>query len=166
MKHVLIAIVLSCTLLILGACGDGSSTHANTTATLKVSLTGNTGGKAIGGADFTVTLPANVTPATVSGTVATGVVTQSGTFAGSTIAPTVTYTPATATVPGKLRVVLASSAPAGVTTVGEAATITLHLANGAAPTTTDFSVSNANVIDTLLTPIAGMSAIVAGVTLQ
>jgi len=107
-----------------------------------------------------------VTPATVNGAVAANVVTPSGTFAGSTIAPIVTYTPATSGALGSLQIVEANSVPAGITTVGEIATITLQLANGAAPSAADFTVSSVSVFDTFAAPIAGFSASVAGVTLQ
>jgi uncharacterized repeat protein (TIGR02543 family) len=139
-----------------------------TTATLKINLNGDLGGKAIAGAGFTLTLPANVTPTMVNGAVATSVVTPSGTFAGSTIAPVVTYIPAAGTTPGTVQMVISSSVPAGVTTVGEVATVTLQLANGAAPVAANFILNSVpvTVIDTLGAPVAGMTASVAGVTLQ
>jgi uncharacterized repeat protein (TIGR02543 family) len=130
-----------------------------TTATLGINLTGDLGGKAISGAEFTLTLPANVTPATVSGAVAAGVVTPSGTFTGSSIAPIVTYVPAAGAVPGTLHVIVTNDVLAGVTTVGEVATITLQLVNGAAPVVTDFALNSVPVIviDTDGNPIAGMT---------
>lgn len=138
-----------------------------TTATLKINLTGDPAGKAISGAEFTLTLPANVSPATVNGAVASSVVTPSGTFAGSSIAPIVTYIPAAGAVPGTLHVVVTNDVLAGVTTAGEVATITLQLANGAAPLVTDFALNSVIVIDTLYSPIAGMTtASVVGVALQ
>jgi hypothetical protein len=70
-------------------------------------------------------------------------------------------------LPGTLKVTLASSTPAGVAQVGEVATITLQLANGAAPSAASFVVSAASVIDAALyAPITGMNVVVAGVTLQ
>ena len=137
-----------------------------TTATLKINLSGDLAGKAISGAEFTLILPANVTPATASGVVATGVVTLSGTFAGSSIAPVVTYVPAAGAVPGTLHVIVTNDVLAGVTTADEVATITLQLANGVAPVVADFALNSVIVIDTLYNPIAGMTASVAGVTLQ
>jgi hypothetical protein len=173
MKHILLGILLSFSLLILAACGGGGGSDVvllptvKTSATVKVSLSGTLGTDAIAGAAFTLTLPANVTPAlTTGGTVATTVVTPSGTFAGSTIAPIVTYTPAAGATPGTLQVVAANSVPAGVTTVGEIVTIVLQLANGATPAATDFPVSNVSVTNTLGALIAGMSASVSGVILQ
>ena len=170
MKQILLGIMLSITLLIFAACGGGGDSvapPAKTSATFKITLSGSLGSSAISGAGFTVTLPANVTPATTSGTtVAANVVTLSGIFSGSTIAPVVTYTPAAVATPGSLQVTAASSAPAGAATVGDIVTITLQLANGAAPATADFPLSSVSVIDTLGAPIAGISAAVSGLALQ
>lgn len=165
-KQILLGMLFSLTLLILAACGDGGTSNtASTTATLKINLSGDLVGKAIAGAGFTLTLPANVTPPPAS---VNGVVTPSGTFAGSTIAPIVTYTPAAGTTPGSVQILVLSSIPAGVTTVGEVATVTLQLANGAAPVAANFALNSVpvTVIDTLGAPVAGMTASVAGVTLQ
>lgn len=172
MKQILLGIILSFSLLTLAACGGGGGSDVvllptvKTSATVKVSLSGTLGADAIAGAAFTLTLPANVTPAMTGGIVAISVVTPSGTFAGSTIAPIVTYTPTVGVTPGTLQIVAANSFPAGVTTVGEIVTIVLQLANGATPAATDFPVSNVSVTNTLGDPIAGMSASVTGVILQ
>jgi uncharacterized repeat protein (TIGR02543 family) len=142
-------------------------TQAKTAATLTINLTGSLPvSTAISGAAFTLTLPVNVTPAMVNGAIATGVVSVSGTFAGSTLSPQVVYTAATSSA-GTLNITLANSIQAGVTQVGEVATITLQLANGAAPTAGSFGLSAVSVIDaTLYAPITGMNAVIAGVTLQ
>jgi hypothetical protein len=157
-------------LILLTACGGGSdnSTTTTTKATLKINLNGDPGGKAIIGAGFTLTLPTNVTPEMVNGVVAASVVTPSGAFAGSTIAPIVTYIPATGTTPGAVQIVLSSSAPAGVTTVGEVATVTLHLSGGVAPVAANFSLNSVpvTVIDTFGNTVAGMTASVVGVVLH
>lgn len=172
MKRFLFGMIFILTLPILAACGGASTSNtaavAYTKATLKINLSGNLGGKAIVGAGFILTLPAGVTPATVNDVVASSVVTPSGIFEGSSIAPIVTYNPAAAATPGTLQIVVPSSALAGVTTVGEMASITLQLSNGAAPTAADFALNSAavNVIDTLGNSVAGMMASVAGVTLQ
>lgn len=169
-KYTLFGIVFALTLLILAACGsgDGAGSIVYKTATLKINLNGDLAGKAIAGAEFTLTLPDNVTPATVNGAVATGVVTPSGTFAGSSITPVVTYIPAAGITPGTVQIVVSNSAAAGVTVAGEVATVTLQLTNGAAPTAANFTLNNSpvTVIDTLGNPVAGMTATVAGVTLQ
>ena len=70
--------------------------------------------------------------------------------------------------PGTVHIVVTNSVLAGVSTLGEVATITLQLANGATPTTANFSLNSVPVIvvDTLYNPVAGMTASVAGVTLQ
>ena len=141
---------------------------AKTTAILAVNMTGALpASKTISGADFTITLPANVTPATTNGVIATGVVTLTGTFAGSTLSPQVVYTAATASTPGTMKVILASSAAAGLSQVGEMATINLQLANGAVPTASSFVVSGDSIIDaTLYVPITGMNVVVTSVALQ
>jgi hypothetical protein len=139
-----------------------------TKATIKINLTGTLPASiAISGVGFTLTLPADVTPATTNGVVATGVVSNSGIFTGSTLSPQTVYTVAAASSPGTLKVTLASSVTAGITQTGEVATITLQLVNGAAPTAASFGISGVSVIDAALYgTISGMGASVAGVTLQ
>ena len=170
MKNILLHLALTLALLTISACGGGDgggggviTPVAKTTAYLTVSLNGTLpASTSIAGAAFTLTLPAGVTPATTNGEVSSGVVKPSGTFAGGTQTPPV-YTAAS----GTLQVALANSIPAGVTQVGEVATITLQLANGATPTAGSFGVSGVNVIDaTLYAPIAGMNVIVSNITLQ
>lgn len=173
MKSILIYITMILTLLSLAACGGGGggSTVApeppKTTASLTINLTGTLpANTTIAGTDFTLTLPANVAPTLTNGSVATGVVSLSGTFAGGTQTPPV-YTPATTSTPATLKVVLANPVNAGVTLVGEIATITLQLANGATPTINSFGVNAVSVIDaTLYNTISGMGASVTNVTLQ
>ncbi len=145
-KHCSLGIVFFLALLMLAACGSGGGAGTvYTSVTLKVNLSGDLGGKAISGAGFTLTLPSNTAPATVNGVVAAGVVKPSGTFADSTITPVATYTPASGTIPGKLVIIIANSIPAGVTTVGEVATVTLQLTNGAALSAVNFVLDNVSV---------------------
>lgn len=166
-KHIFYPIIFSLLLLVIAGCGGGGSNESPDTsytkATVKINLNGDLAGKAISGAEFTMTLPANVTPASVN-----GYVTPSGTFAGSTIAPLVTYIPAVGTTPGTVHIVVSNSVEAGVTTAGEVATVVLKLANGTAPTPPSFVLDSVpvKVIDTLGNSIPGMTASVAGVTLQ
>lgn len=143
-------------------------TVVKTYATVTINLIGTLpANSTISGATFTITLPANVTPAISNGLVATGVVSNTGTFAGSTLSSQVVYTAATASASATLRVILTASSPAGVTQVGEVATITLQLANNVVPTASNFGVSSVSVIDaTLYGTINGMSASVASVALQ
>lgn len=172
-KYIQLGFVVIFTSLILTACGGGSNNgggvgQAHTKATLKITLDGDLGNNIIAGIGFTLTLPADVTPAMVNGAVATNVVTPSGTFANTTIAPIVIYTPASGTTSGTVQTIIPSSINPGVTTVGEVATITLQLANGVAPVAANFSLNSvpANVIDTFGNTLAGMSASVSKVTLQ
>jgi hypothetical protein len=173
MKNMRIYIALALTLMTLAACGGGEGAGtsnppiAKTTASLTINLTGNLPpSTAIAGTDFTLTLPANVTPALTNGEVASGVVSLSGTFAGGIQTPPV-FTPATAITPGTLKVILANPVNTGVIQVGEVATITLQLVNGTAPTTGSFGVNAVSVIDaTFYNTISGMGASVASVTLQ
>lgn len=175
MKNILIYLALTLTLLILAACGGGGGggntqspqPPAKTTASITIDLTGTLpASTAISGTVFTLILPENVTPKISSGTVDSGVVSLSGTFAGGTQAPT-HYTAATASAPGTLKVTLANPIPTGVTQVGEIAKITLQLANGAAPAAASFGVSSVSVIDAgVYGTISGMGANVANVTLQ
>lgn len=180
MKNILIYLAMALTLQILVSCGGGSGNSdtgnsnqnppitAKTTAKLAITNTGSLpASTAISGAEFTIILPAGVTPALANGIVESGIVTVSGTFAGSTLAPQVTYTPASTNIPGTLRVILANSATAGIAQVGEMATITLLLANGATPTATSFGVTSANVYDaSVYGAISGMGVSVVNVTLQ
>lgn len=155
----------------LTACGGsgGNTTplsqqviKSTATATLKVSLIGTLPATdAISGADFTINLPANVTPKNTNGSVDPGVVEPSGTFAGSTVQ--VVYSAAAST----LRVFLPSSVPTGLTQVGEAATITLLLANNSAPSASSFSIASASVLDVAtVTSINGIGVAISSVTLQ
>lgn len=173
MRNILIYIAVVLTLLSLSACGGGGGGNtvappsAKTTAALTINLTGTLpANTTIAGTDFTLTLPANVTPELANGSVATSVVSLSGTFAGGTQTPPV-YTPATTNAPGTLKVVLANPVNTGVNQVGEIATITLQLTNGATPTASSFGVNAVSVIDaTLYNTINSMGVSVTNVTLE
>lgn len=170
MKNKLIYLALTLTLLTLAACGGGGSSNGSNpaNAVLKISLTGSLPQySAISGATFTITLPENVTPALTNGIVASDVASNSVTFAGSSISPQVVYTAATVNAHGTLKVILTSSISTGLTQVGEAATITLQLANGAVPSAGSFILSDVSVYDAAVYgAINGMGVTVSGVTLQ
>jgi hypothetical protein len=155
----------------LASCGvsETNTTTPNqqatkSTATIKLSLTGKLPAtSAISGAEFTLILPANVTPKYTNGNVDSGVVVPSGTFAGSTLSPQVIYSTAAST----LKVILPSSTPAGVTQVGEVATITLLLDNNTLPSTSSFSIVSASVFDVAtVTAINDIEVAVSSVTLH
>lgn len=173
MKNILFYLVMPLTLITISACGGGGGSTspqptAKTTATLTINLTGTLpAGTSLSGTDFTVTLPGNVTPVMANGAVAAGVVSSAGVFTGSTLSPQVVYTAATAGVPGSLMVILPNSIPAGVTQIGDVATIILQLANGAVPTAADFPLSAVSVIDAAqYAAISGMGVSIASVMLQ
>ncbi|GFO67714.1 hypothetical protein GMLC_12930 [Geomonas limicola] len=171
-NNLILKIALVLVLLVLAACGGGGSSAppaGKTTATVTLNLTGSLPQNgAIAGATCTLVLPANVTPQLTNG-LPTGVVSLAGVMAGSTISPLVSYTPAGQNTPGSLDITIASSALAGVTQVGNIATVTLQLANGAEPAANAFSVTNDQVADANLGGtgvINGMGVGIAGVTLQ
>jgi hypothetical protein len=175
MKNILRYLATTLILSILAACGGGGGgggggtggVNPPATTTLKINLTGTLpASTAISGVDFTLTFPANVTPAVDSaGSVSTGVVSSSGTFAGTTFPPLVYYTAATTGVPGKMKVTFSSLLPVGISQVGEVATIVLQLSNGVIPTVSSFGLSAVSVYDvTFVKPISGMGAIIASVT--
>jgi hypothetical protein len=173
MKNILFHLAMLLILFTFTACGGGGGDSqiqqpaAKTTAKLTINLTGSLpASSAIAGADITLTLPANVTPAMANGAVATAAVTLTGTFAGGTQTPPV-YTAAAGNIPGTLKMTLVNPVQSGVTQVGEVATITLQLANDAAPTMASFGVSAVSVVDaTIYGTISGMGASVTSVTLQ
>lgn len=144
-----------------------SLTPIPTTAILKLALSGilpsNT---AIAGAGLTMTLPANTTPTLANGSIASGVVVNSGIFVSSSIQPQIIYTPATVSTLGTIHITLASSNLFGLSQVGEAATITLQLSNGASPSVSSFAINGDNIYDATLTAISGMSVKIVNVTLQ
>lgn len=145
-KYISYGLFFSLMILLLAACGGGGDIAPSATYSkrmFKINLSGELAGKAISGLEFTITLPNNVTPNIASNTLldATGVIVPTGTFAN--ITPYAYYTPATATVPGTVKILITSSAVAGVTSVGEIATVTLQqLDNGAAAVVaSDFGIS-------------------------
>lgn len=170
-KHILRYLAVTLTLLTLAACGGGGGggqgpAAAPTSARFKISLSGNLpDNTAISGAVLTLTLPANVSPAMVDGAMASGVVTPSGNFVDGTALPV--YTPSTDTTAGTVLITLINTNPNGVL-VGEMATVTLQLANGAAPTASVFSIDpvDVKVTDALYNPISGLHAVVSDLQLH
>lgn len=174
-KNIQKYIAVSLALLIMSACGgsDGSGGGATggsnpTSAKLKIYLTNTLPAyTAFSGMDFTITLPENVTPRNTNGTVDTGILTPLGGFTGSTLAPLITYSAAAPPTLGTIRVILTSSIPAGINQLGDVASITMQLTNGATPTVGSFALSSVSVFDAALyNHISGMGALIASVELQ
>jgi len=177
LKHILSRSSLLLAFTLLAACGgggggDSSSTSAvpppptYSSATVKVALVGTLpAGSAISGTSFALFLKPDLTPSLTSGAVAAGVVTPSGTFAnGSQI--TDWTPPNTTTTSGKMMINLADSTPAGVTQVGEVATITLQLVNQTAPPAGSYVLAPYGVVDLSGNPIPTLQAAITDVTLQ
>ena len=146
-----------------GGGGGGGSTPTPppltqpTTAVLEISTQGTLpSGSQIGGIDVTIALPNGVTvksatnpPETDSGVVVTsGVAVENSTVLS-------TYTAATSTSTGNVRVLLANSSGFGT---GEFLTIYCDIASGSTPTASDFSVSGFVVKDLNGAAISGLNA--------
>jgi len=164
---------------LLANCGGGSSTPATTPTTstttnpppgpsqsstkavLKLSSQGVLPqGAQLSGLAVTIQLPQGTTVATETGTpgqtVSPGVVTISGVAAqagGSAMLPPV-YTPATATAPGKLEIVIA-----GNFGVGEFATVSCSTAPGSTPpSSSNVTAVSFSPTDQQLRPVTGLTA--------
>lgn len=145
MKRVSISILLMLVLAItmLSSCGgggggDGVTIAQPTTAVVTLATTVTSAIPAntvITGYDVTISLPAGVTvkSTTTPPQTDTGVVTATGAAAGSQIAAV--YSPATSTVAGKVRIVIANAA--GFSS-GEFSTVNCDIAAGYYPTQSDF----------------------------
>jgi hypothetical protein len=137
----------------------------SSTATLKISITGTLpASTTFTGTQFTLTLPANVAPAIITGTeTASDSVGISGLFT-----PNIGESPGVATAryiaaTGKLLVAAIKSV--GVAQTGEILTIHLKCTNGAAPTVSDFAISGSLVVDSNANTLTGLSATVSSVTM-
>ncbi len=162
-------IFVSLLLLVLAACGGGGDSVQQPTAKVIIATTGTPPvGKVLVGAGVTIELPAGCTPKLdANGAVDSSVITPSGVMANAaTVLTPVVYTPATGTTLGTLSFGLASTAPNGFGG-GEFVTVTLQLANGAAPTVASFlPLSGVDVRDASGATVIDMGATVSGVTLQ
>ncbi|NVO00336.1 MAG: hypothetical protein HXX17_13525 [Geobacteraceae bacterium] len=124
--------------------GCGSNSH-NSSATLKISLPTATPARNIAGTTVIIALPPGGTPELkADGSVADGVVTASGTFAGATVLPPV-YTAASGVIPGTLSITLGILNPSGVAQGGECATVALKF-SGITPTAGSFILSGVVVV--------------------
>lgn len=162
MRYIFVAMFL-----FLTACGGGSDSAPSTTAKVAIATTGTPpAGKVLVGAGVTIELPAGVTPKLdANGAVDSSVITPSGVMTNAATVLSPVYTPANGATPGSLSFALASTAVNGFGS-GEIATVTLQLANGAAPTAAGFPLSGVSLIDSNGGTVAEMGATVSGVTLQ
>ena len=147
----------------LVGCGSGGGGNGNTTLTkavVKLSTQGALPAQSIiGGVELTLILPAGVTVNVRSdgtGTTNSGVVVASGVATGADVY-TGTYTPATVSTEGTLKIRIANSQTGF--DVGEFATITCDLASGAAPKATDFKDNPDDYVIFNLTDSAHISGI-------
>ncbi len=147
-----------------GGCGGGVSTTPTAPggsapspqAVITLNTSGSLpGGEAIGGLGVTINLPDSVAVRTTGGNVDSGVVVTSGVAAGQATVLAL-YSGATATVPAKLYLVLASSS-SGMP-VGEFAKVMCDVRPGSAPTSADFSLNDFSAVDTAGASIPSLSA--------
>ncbi|HZV82068.1 MAG TPA: hypothetical protein VFF53_07880 [Geobacteraceae bacterium] len=176
LKHFLFRSSLLLVLTFLAACGGGGGGGSSTPAAVptptyskaivKVALVGTLPpGSAISGTSFALILKPELTPALTNGAVAAGVVTPSGTFASGT--QITDWTPPNTTITtGKMMIDLADTTPAGVTQVGEVATITLQLVNQSAPPAGSYVLAPYGVADLSGNPIPTLQAAITEVILQ
>lgn len=160
--RIILAGCLTLLVSVFAGCGDSGTSPATvqpaivqpTTAVLKLSSQGAS--PALAGIGITVKLPAGVSvKTTADGAVDSSVVTVSGVAVPGSVATPV-YTPATATTPGTLRFVVASTAAGGFG-VGEFATVTCAIAPGSFPMATDFGLADFTPADLLLQPVTGLT---------
>lgn len=130
---------------------------------LKISLTGTPpAATAIAGAEFVLTLPAGLTPATLD---ASGSVVPSGLFSTGAFVG-VNYIPATIGESGTMNISVTDGGD-GITETGEIATVILNRISGAVPAISDFPLSNDSVFDTNNgVSIAGINVVVTSVSMQ
>ncbi len=176
LKQILFRSPLIVALFLLAACGGGGGGSSSTPvaapaptyskAIVKVALVGTLpAGSAISGTSFALFLKPELTPEVAGGSVVAGVVSPSGTFASGT--QLTDWTPPNATTPtGKMMIDLADTTPAGVTLVGEVATITLQLVNKTAPSAGSYVLAPYGVADLSGNPIPTLQATIAEVILQ
>jgi hypothetical protein len=135
-------------------CGGGGGASQPTTATLKLSTAG-TAGTHIRGIEVTVVLPkgvtvnatTNINPAileTNAGVLVLSGATVADPAAFSQLKPTAAYTPATDTVPGKVKIVLAAQSDFNL---GEFMTVNTVIAAGNFPLATDFTLEGFTAVD-------------------
>jgi len=160
------SLVLAAALGLLPGCGGGSGGSAaaagtGPTITLNPSVQGTLApGTRIGSLDLTLSLPAGVTvKADSNGQVLDSAVQPSGAAAGALAVAA--YTPADATHPGRLRIILIQ---AGGFSTGAFGTIRCDLAGVPAPAAAAFGLSGLAVTDVDSVPIAGLTASLTAVT--
>jgi hypothetical protein len=139
---------------LFGCGGGGGGVTQPTTAALKLSAAGTAGTK-VSGIEVTVVLPKGVTVAatttidpavmeTNAGVVVLSGATVADPTAFTNLKPIASYTPATGTVPGKVKILLAAEKDFNI---GEFVTLNTVIAAGNFPVATDFSLEGFKAVD-------------------
>jgi len=143
--------------------GGGGGVTQPTTATLKLLSQGPAGTK-IRGVEVTVVLPPGVTvkstslPATDPGVVVLSGATATAAFTAANaglLNPTSIYTPATATAPGTVKILIPSAADFDL---GEYVTVNAVIAAGSFPVAADFALTGFSAVDLNGAVIPGVSS--------
>lgn len=157
MKNLLCRLLILMAIALLPACGDTTkSPHAGDTVKAVIKPSALTAEQNVAGIELAITVPAGVTPPLLADgsvdTVATVDIASSA--PQNQNLPGVTYTPATATAPGKLEVY--AVAASGFKPTDE---ITIHLkvAVGTIPVESDFQLLSFKAFDTNGAPVTGLS---------
>ncbi|HIJ81786.1 MAG TPA: hypothetical protein HPP76_08770 [Desulfuromonadales bacterium] len=95
----------------------------------------------------------------VNGDVAASVVKPVGNFVGYSVASLFSGS-------SLQSIVAAGGSVKGATQVGDMVTVTLQISNGSAPTAANFALSSVNILDVDGGSISGISASIAGLSLQ
>lgn len=156
LARILLALLVTTALGCGGGGGGGGSTSSAspTKATLTLSIPSVPTGTLVGGASFIITLPPGVSPATLTGTDASGSVTLTGGAVGGYSSANFT---SSATAP---QISIASVTTNGFGT-GAFMTVNCVIASGTTVSTSGFSLSDILVIDTSGTSISSATVSMA-----
>lgn len=162
LSNVIIIFCLVTLAAVLAGCGSGgggsssggtsSTTATQAVVTISTEESGTVSSLPIIGIEVTLALPPGVTvSADASGQTESGIVKASGVAAGASIIGN--YTPATATTPGTVKIVVIKSTGFGA---GEFVTVTCNR-NGASFSPSDFSLSDFKAVDHYGITITGLA---------